>query len=107
MDTIGKWKTKEYHIPTDNGIQVFVPDTLPQTNEDLAQTAQTLTEFPPDGTLNILLPVPEEAIKLVQSRGMECREALPLSIPRRGRSGMENSTMTSVSSAGKWGHLWS
>lgn len=33
MDIIGKWKVKEFHIPTPDGMQVFTPETLPDEEE--------------------------------------------------------------------------
>ena len=33
MDIIGKWKIKEFRIPTSDGILVFTPDTLPFTSQ--------------------------------------------------------------------------
>ena len=76
MNIIGKWKIKEFHIPTLDGIQVFTPDTLPEdeTYTDYAQMARTLTEFLPDGRMDTLMPVPEEMLEQVQNEGMEIRD---------------------------------
>ena len=76
MNIIGKWKIKEFHIPTPDGIEVFTPDTLPEdeTYTDYAQMARTLTEFTADGRIDTLMPVPEEMLEQVQSEGMEMRD---------------------------------
>ena len=76
MNIIGKWKIKEFHIPTPDGVQVFTPDTLPEdeTYMDYAQMARTLTEFTSDGRLDTLMPVPEEMLEQVQNEGMEIRD---------------------------------
>ena len=76
MNLIGKWKIKEFRIPTLDGVQVFTPDTLPESEEymDYAQMARTLTEFLPDGRMDTLMPVPEEMREQVQSEGMDIRD---------------------------------
>ena len=76
MNIIGKWKIKEFRIPTPDGVQVFTPDTLPEdeTYMDYAQMARTLTEFLPDGRMDTLMPVPEEMLEQVQNEGMEIRD---------------------------------
>ena len=76
MNLIGKWKIKEFRIPTLDGVQVFTPDTLPESEEymDYAQMARTLTEFTPDGRMDTLMPVPEELLEQVQNEGMEIRD---------------------------------
>ena len=76
MDIIGKWKIKEFHLPTPDGMQVFTPDTLPETEdyEDFAQMARTLLEFTADGRLDTLMPVPEEMVEQAQNEGMEIRD---------------------------------
>ena len=76
MNLIGKWKIKEFHIPTPDGIQVFTPDTLPEDEAymDYAQMARTLTEFTADGRMDTLMPVPEEMLEQVQNEGMEIRD---------------------------------
>ena len=76
MNIIGKWKIKEFRIPTPDGVQVFTPDTLPEDEDytDYAQMARTLTEFLPDGRMDTLMPVPEEMLEQVQSEGMEMRD---------------------------------
>lgn len=76
MDIIGKWKIKEFHIPTTDGVQVFTPDTLPEDEAytDYSQMARTLTEFTADGRMDTLMPVPEEMLEQVQSEGMEMRD---------------------------------
>lgn len=76
MNIIGKWKIKEFHIPTPDGVQVFTPDTLPEDEAymDYAQMARTLTEFTPDGRMDTLMPVPEEMLEQVQSEGMDIRD---------------------------------
>ena len=76
MNLIGKWKIKEFRIPTLDGVQVFTPDTLPESEEymDYAQMARTLTEFTPDGRMDTLVPVPEELLEQVQNEGMEIRD---------------------------------
>lgn len=76
MDIIGKWKVKEFHIPTPDGMQVFTPETLPEDEDymDYAQMARTLTEFTPDGKMDTLMPVPEEMLEQVQNEGMEIRD---------------------------------
>lgn len=76
MNIIGKWKIKEFRIPTPDGVQVFTPDTLPEDEAytDYAQMARTLTEFLPDGKMDTLMPVPEEMLEQVQSEGLEIRD---------------------------------
>lgn len=76
MGIIGKWKIKEFRIPTPDGVQVFTPDTLPEDEDymDYAQMARTLTEFTPDGKMDALMPVPEEMLEQVQNEGMEIRD---------------------------------
>lgn len=51
MDIIGKWKVKEFHIPTPDGMQVFTPETLPDEEEYevLHRWMRTFFEFTPDG----------------------------------------------------------
>lgn len=75
-DILGKWKTTEFYIATDDGIRVFTPDTLPSAEEYemLATLAKALIEFMPDGTVNYLLPLPEDARELAQSQGLEYRD---------------------------------
>ena len=76
MDIIGKWKIKEFHIPTPDGVQVFTPDTLPEDEiyMDYTQMARTLTEFTSDGRMDTLMPVPEEMLEQVKNEGMEIRD---------------------------------
>ena len=76
MDIIGKWKIKEFRIPTPDGVQAFTPDTLPEDEDfmDYAQMARTLTEFTADGRMDTLMPVPEEMLEQVQNEGMEIRD---------------------------------
>mgnify|MGYP001576110607 FL=1 len=76
MNIIGKWKIKEFRIPTPDGVQVFTPETLPEDEYymDCAQVARTLTEFLPDGRMDTLMPVPEEMQEQVQNEGMEIRD---------------------------------
>lgn len=76
MNIIGKWKIKEFHIPTPDGVQIFTPDTLQEDEDymDYAQMARTLTEFTPDGRMDTLMSVPEEMMEQVQSEGMEIRD---------------------------------
>lgn len=76
MDIIGKWKVKEFHIPTPDGMQVFTPETLPDEEEyeDFAQMVRTFFEFTPDGRLDTLMPVPEEMVEQAKNEGMEIRE---------------------------------
>lgn len=77
MDIIGKWKVKEFHIPTPDGMQVFTPETLPDEEEyeDFAQMVRTFFEFTPDGRLDTLMPVPEEMVEQAKNEGMEIRES--------------------------------
>lgn len=76
MNIIGKWKIREFRLPTPDGVQVFTPDTLPAAEEyeDFAQMARTLTEFTADGRLDTLMPVPEEMMEQVKNEGMEIRD---------------------------------
>ena len=76
MDIIGKWKIKEFHIPTPDGVRIFTPDTLPEdeTYADYAQMARTVTEFTPDGRLDTLMPVPPEMTAQAQREGMKIRD---------------------------------
>lgn len=76
MDIIGKWKIKEFHLPTPDGIQVFTPETLPATEEyeDFAQMVRTFFEFTHDGRLDTLMPVPEEMVEQAKNEGMEIRD---------------------------------
>lgn len=76
MNIIGKWKIREFRLPTPDGVQVFTPDTLPagEEYEDFAQMARTRIEFTPDGRLNTLMPVPEEMMEQVKNEGMEIHE---------------------------------
>lgn len=76
MNIIGKWKIKELHIPTPEGVQDFTPETLPEGEEyeEFAQMARTLLEFTPEGRLDTLMPVPEEMMEQAQSEGMEIRD---------------------------------
>lgn len=76
MDITGKWKIKEFHLPTPDGIQVFTPDTLPdgENYEDFAQMARTFFEFMPNGRLDTVIPVPEEMLEEAQNSGMEIRD---------------------------------
>lgn len=76
MNIVGKWKIKEFRIPNPDGVQIFTPETLPESEdyEDFAQMARTLIEFTADGSLDTLMPVPEEMIEQVQNEGMEIRD---------------------------------
>lgn len=76
MNIIGKWRIKEFHLPTPDGMQVFTSETLPETEdyEDFAQMARTLLEFTSDGRLDTLMPVPEEMVEQAQNEGMEIRD---------------------------------
>ena len=76
MNITGKWRIKEFHIPTPDGVQVFTPNTLPEDESytDYAQMVRTLTEFLPDGRMDTLMPIPEEMLEQVQNEGMEIRD---------------------------------
>ena len=76
MDIIGKWKIREFHIPTPDGVDIFTPDTLPDDEQyaDYAQMSMALTEFTPDGKMDTLMPVPEEMLEQVKNEGFEIRD---------------------------------
>lgn len=73
MEIIGKWKVKEFHIPTLDGEAVYTPETLPDTEdfEDYAKMTQMIIEFTPDFALNTLMKVPEDLIEQVREQGVE------------------------------------
>lgn len=88
MDIIGKWKIKEFHLPTppnerdytsddpSEAVRVYTPETLPSGEEfeEFAQMARTFFEFTPDGRLDTVIPVPEEMLAAAQAEGMEIRD---------------------------------
>ncbi|MDD6489506.1 MAG: hypothetical protein PUG48_06815 [Clostridia bacterium] len=73
MDIIGKWKVKELNIPTVDGVKTFTPETLPDDEdfEDYKKGSTQIFEFKPDGTLNTLMPIPEDMIEVAKEEGME------------------------------------
>lgn len=80
MDIIGKWKVKELHLPTPDGVKVFAPDALPEDEnfEDIARIAGCVTEFAPDGIVYTLMNVPEEFIEAARSEGVEFRDGMAI-----------------------------
>lgn len=88
MNIIGKWKIKEFHLPTpiderdytsedpSEAIRVYTPETLPDEEEyeDFAKMARTFFEFTPDGKLDTLMPIPEEMYEQAQKEGLEIRD---------------------------------
>lgn len=74
MDIIGTWKIKEFHLPAPEGAVTYTPDTLPEEQfEDFAQMARTFLEFTPEGTLDTLMPIPEEMRDEVAAQGVTVR----------------------------------
>ena len=75
MEIIGTWKIKEFHLPTPEGVLTYTPDTLPEEEqfEDFAQMARTFLEFTPEGTLDTLMPIPEEMRDEVVAQGVTVR----------------------------------
>lgn len=76
MDIIGKWKIKEFNIPTPDGIKKYTPETLPDTEEfeEFAKMLSTRVEFTEDGLLNTLMQVPEEMLEAAKEQGFTVRE---------------------------------
>lgn len=75
MQLIGRWKIKEMHIPTPDGVQTYTPETLPEEfTEDWAQMLTMLLEFTEDGSLNTLQPVTEELAATAQEEDLTIRE---------------------------------
>lgn len=84
MNIIGKWKIKEFHLPTpiderdytsedpSEAICVYTPETLPDEEEyeDFAQMARTFFEFTPDGRLDTVMPIPEDMYEQAQKEGL-------------------------------------
>lgn len=78
MDIIGKWKVKELRLPTPDGVKVFTPDTLPDSEdfEEFARLAHCLTEFASDGVVYTLMNVPEEFAEAARSEGVVFRDGM-------------------------------
>lgn len=78
MDSIGKWKFKELHLPTPDGIKVFTPDNLPKGEEfeEFARIAACVTEFAPDGVVYMLMSVPEEFVEAARSEDVVFRDGM-------------------------------
>lgn len=88
MNIIGKWKIKEFHLPTPMDerdytsedpsavVRIYTPETLPdgEEYEDFAQMARTFFEFTPDGRLDTVIPVPEDMYEQAKEEGMEIRD---------------------------------
>lgn len=77
MDITGKWKIKEFRILSPDGMQIFTPQTLPDSEdfEDFAKMIPMLIEFTPDGKLNTLVPVWGDMIEEARNAGLAVREA--------------------------------
>lgn len=73
MDIYGIWKVKELRLPTPEGERVFTPGNPPD-NEEFVKMMQYLTEFTEDGTINTLMPVPEEMREAAAEHGIVIRE---------------------------------
>ena len=76
MDITGKWKIKEFRILSPDGMQIFTPQTLPDSEdfEDFAKMIPMLIEFTPDGKLNTLVPVWGDMIEEARNAGLAVRE---------------------------------
>ena len=77
MDITGKWKIKEFRILSPDGMQIFTPQTLPDSEdfEDFAKMIPMLIEFTPGGKLNTLVPVWGDMIEEARNAGLAVREA--------------------------------
>ena len=63
MNIIGKWKVKKIGIlQPDFSMKMYTPQELEEIEdaEEYLKMAGSIIEFLPDGTMNTLLPVPEE-----------------------------------------------
>ncbi len=74
MNIIGKWKVKKIGIlQPDFSMKMFTPQELEEIEdtEEYLKMAGSIIEFLPDGTMNTLLPVPEELVNQCLEEGME------------------------------------
>ncbi len=76
MNITGKWKIKEFHLPSESGEVVFTPETLPDTEEyeDFAKMVSTRIEFTSDGLMNTLMPAPGELAEMARQQGLTVRD---------------------------------
>lgn len=74
MNIIGKWKVKKIGVlQPDFSLKMFTPQELEEIEdaEEYLKMAGSIIEFLPDGTMNTLLPVPEELVNQCLEEGME------------------------------------
>ena len=74
MNIIGKWKVKKIGVlQPDFSLKMFTPQELEtlEDAEEYIKMASSVIEFLPDGTMNTLLPVPEELVNQCLEAGME------------------------------------
>ena len=80
MNLIGKWKVKELPVYPEPCKTIFVAvEELPKyiTDEDLLneymQQASFIYEFCEDGTVEIMMPIPEEMMEKAKEQGISGR----------------------------------
>lgn len=80
MNLIGKWKVKELPVYPEPGKMIFVAvEELPKyiTDEDLLndymQQASFIYEFCEDGTVETMMPIPEEMMEKAKEQGAKIR----------------------------------
>lgn len=81
MNIIGKWKVKKIGIlQPDFSMKMYTPQELEEIEdaEEYLKMAGSIIEFLPDGTMNTLLPVPEELVNQCLEEGMEIVDGLAI-----------------------------
>ena len=80
MNLIGKWKVKELPVYPEPGKMIFVAvEDFPKyiTDEDLLndymQQASFIYEFCEDGTVETMMPIPEEMMEKAKEQGISGR----------------------------------
>ena len=74
MNIVGKWRVKKIGVlQPDFSLKMFTPQELEEIEdaEEYLRMASVIMEFLPDGTMNTLLPVPEELVNQLLEEGKE------------------------------------
>lgn len=74
MNITGKWKVKKIGVlQPDFSLKMYTPQELEtlEDAEEYIKIAGSIIEFLPDGTMNTLLPVPEELVNQCLEDGMK------------------------------------
>lgn len=74
MNITGKWKVKKIGVlQPDFSLKMYTPQELEtlEDGDEYLKMAKVIIEFLPDGTMNTLLPVPEELVNQCLEDGMK------------------------------------